>query len=415
MRPRIKTSSGFSDHHFIVKKTKTEATQLYGFGLNSDGQLGLGHINNQFSPAVLSFFDDKEVEAVHCGGRFTLVKTSKALFGFGCSDSWQLGFMYGSQDLPKPLSFFRDKEIDEICCGIHHTLIKTSTGLYGFGLNRYGQLGLEHDGSYRNPTPLKFFQDKEIDEICCGHNHTLVKTFNDIYVFGRNSHYQLGNHDANIFHPTSLRFFQGEDIKEICCGSNHTLVRTSTGLWGFGDNRFGQLGIPGLGGMNIPITYLVFFRDHEIEAICCGHEHTLVKTSKGLFGFGDDGRGQIGHGPIRHQWTPVVLDFFQDKEIEEISCGGAHTLIKTPAGIYAFGDNQFGQLGLGIRDTQSRPVLLPSSESAKTVILIPRHARKRRLLVMARALCQESLVSEDYLPLDVFRVLLFECRMTTKF
>jgi alpha-tubulin suppressor-like RCC1 family protein len=48
--------------------------------------------------------------------------------------------------------------------------------LYAFGSNEYGQLGLNSkDEYYSEPTEITFFKNKEIKNIFCEGDHTMVQ------------------------------------------------------------------------------------------------------------------------------------------------------------------------------------------------------------------------------------------------
>ncbi|XP_006345746.1 ultraviolet-B receptor UVR8 isoform X2 [Solanum tuberosum] len=66
-----------------------------------------------------------------------------------------------------------------------------------------------------------------------------------------------------------------------------------------------------------------------------------------LWGNGDHGR--LGHGSLESQWRPNVLpsSAFDNQNLREIACGGAHSLFLTDHGrVYASGLNDYGQLGV---------------------------------------------------------------------
>ncbi|KAK6152964.1 hypothetical protein DH2020_012603 [Rehmannia glutinosa] len=83
-----------------------------------------------------------------------------------------------------------------------------------------------------------------------------------------------------------------------------------------------------------------------------GREDFAEELSKGkrfaaVWGNGDFGR--LGLGNLESQWRPkpILPAAFDDQGLEEIACGGAHTLFLTDNGnVYATGINDFGQLGI---------------------------------------------------------------------
>ena len=81
-----------------------------------------------------------------------------------------------------------------------------------------------------------------------------------------------------------------------------------------------------------------------------------IKTleNDGIYSFGRNGDGQLGIGNKDNQSTPQRVKFFDKMKIKEISCGKSHTIISTGNTsnisenvIFSFGENGSGQLGIG--------------------------------------------------------------------
>ena len=76
-----------------------------------------------------------------------LIYDGKQLFAFGCNDHGQLG-LGDFKDRNEPILLIKDREIQQIVYGLNHTFILKNNGeLFGFGSNYFGQLGLNihHD------------------------------------------------------------------------------------------------------------------------------------------------------------------------------------------------------------------------------------------------------------------------------
>lgn len=57
--------------------------------------------------------------------------------------------------------------------------------------------------------------------------------------------------------------------------------------------------------------------------------------------------------------TPCLVESLQDKEIIDISCGGAHSAAITKSGkLYTWGRGRYGRLGHGNGDDQLLPKLV---------------------------------------------------------
>lgn len=184
----------------------------------------------------------------------------------------------------------------------------------------------------------------------------IFNTTDGLYCYGSNYSGQLGLKDVDFVKtPTKLDFFEkkGLDIDSISFGDLHTVIKTNDGVYTFGDNRLGQTGFICASSINLP-RKLHFFKKFEILTVSCGSLYTIINTVDGLYGFGDNSYGQLGLSHTKSLTIPTKLDFFVNNNIEiiSISCGKYHTITITNDGLYVFGSNEFGQLGLG--DTDSK-------------------------------------------------------------
>lgn len=120
-------------YHTIVL---TEKGILYGWGVNEDGQLGLGSREGgnlrkpcYTNPTRITFFDD--LFQSFCVGRRGSTKpesSGQSSSSFAPSPSVEKGD--------------RSDFILDVSCGAHHSMVLTRSGLYVCGRNTFGQLGL---------------------------------------------------------------------------------------------------------------------------------------------------------------------------------------------------------------------------------------------------------------------------------
>ena len=87
---------------------------------------------------------DKEIRQIVCGYYHSFIlKESGELFAFGRNISGQLG-LGDNKDRNIPTLVMQDKKIKYIVCGAFSTFILKESGeLFAFGYNYYGQLGLD--------------------------------------------------------------------------------------------------------------------------------------------------------------------------------------------------------------------------------------------------------------------------------
>lgn len=321
---------------------------VYVCGRNLEGRLGLGHKINQCIPQKLNFnFNfNKTIKSISCGAHHTIALTnSNEIYAWGGNEYGQVGLAHNqNQYLPQKILL---ENIMSVSCGECHTIVLTNYNkIYVWGQNHSGQLGLQHTQNQSYPSELIIHEP--ILSISCGSYHTIALTkFNKIYVWGQNNFGQLGmGHYIDQYSPQELRFgFESESIMTISCGMHHTVLLTKSGyVYSCGDNRLGELGLGNYTKQFTPHKVVIF---EPIIAISCGIWHTLCLTKQNEIYIW--GRTRIS-GLESSQFLPQKLNLVN---IMEIHCGGFHTMALTIFNeIFVWGFNAHGQLGLG--DTISR-------------------------------------------------------------
>jgi len=313
-----------------------------------------------------------------------LYKKNGDLFVFGNNYSGQLG-LGDNKDRNKPTLLLQEKQsegnnkdIKMISCGEYHSMIYCNNGdLFVFGYNYNGQLGLGDNINRNKPTLLMQAKqsegnNKDIKMISCGGFHSMIYYNNgDLFVFGYNEDGQLGlgdNIDRNV--PTLLMQSKqsegnNKDIKMISCGYQHSMIYCNNGdLFVFGDNEDGQLGLGDEEDRNVPTLLL---NNKDIKMISCGGYHSMIYYNNGdLFVFGNNNRGQLGLGDNNHRNKPTL--FFNNKDIKTICCGRFHSMMYYNNGdLFVFGNNNDGQLGLGDNKDRNKPTLLMNNKDIKMI------------------------------------------------
>lgn len=133
---------------------------VHSWGCNNDGQLGLGHLNSRNTPSQVGLDNVIAVAAGWCHS-LALKKEQKgnnSLWGWGLNSSGQLGITDQSlKKQPWHISFFDEaKSVLNIACGNCHSFAVTTTqDLYAWGYNGYGQLGFGDAVTKVQPTLLR--------------------------------------------------------------------------------------------------------------------------------------------------------------------------------------------------------------------------------------------------------------------
>lgn len=100
------------------------------------------------------------------------------VYAWGAGSAGRLGTGSDQDQLiPTPIEYFMRKNITivDIAVGGGHTLALSSDGrLFAWGFGTNGRLGLGDDMDRQEPTPVTFFDDKDVLAIACGLDHSLV-------------------------------------------------------------------------------------------------------------------------------------------------------------------------------------------------------------------------------------------------
>ena len=224
----------------------SEDGDIFSFGCNTFGALGHGDTVHYNYPQKIESIKDKNINFISSGDAYTYCVLSNGfVYGWGLNDDGQLGIGNKlNQTLPIICKNW-PTDIVDIKCGYQHTLVLTSIQeVYSCGSNFDNQLGRITNGDYS----AKLEKIKELSEITrieCGYNHSMcIDNYNNFYIFGSNYFGQLGlgddeNKQGIIKHPSL------SDVIDISTGGFHTFVKTSSNkIYAFGYNEESQLGVP---------------------------------------------------------------------------------------------------------------------------------------------------------------------------
>eukprot|EP00434_Breviolum_minutum_P039719 symbB.v1.2.035281.t1/scaffold4712.1/size36010/3 len=208
--------------------------QLWTWGQNNHGQLGLGHTNRQLQPVQA---------AIAAGGYHSLALSNTGeLWTWGHNGDGQLGIGHTNNQL-QPVKVPIDKSFVAIAAGDWHSLALSVTGeSWTWGYNGHGELGIGHTNNQLQP--VKVAIDKSFVATAAGHDHSLaLSDTGELWTWGYNNHGQLGlGHTNNQLQPVKVAI--DKSFVAIAAGKLHSLALLDTGeLWTWGHNGDGQLGI----------------------------------------------------------------------------------------------------------------------------------------------------------------------------
>jgi alpha-tubulin suppressor-like RCC1 family protein len=228
----------------------TSSGQLYAWGSNFFGQLGNEtHVgtatpNPTPTPVTLPGAVGSVVQ-IAAGGDDTLVATSSGqLYTFGENEDGQLGVETNigtPEPTPTPALVAlpgASGPVVQVSAGISHSIVLTASGqVFAFGAGTYGELGTGSVGPH-NPTPALVSLPGAVGQpvqVVAGERQSFVVTSSgQLFAFGRNIYGQLGSAtnagtETPNPTPTPVAFPFGTTIDTVARGpeAQHTLALVS--------------------------------------------------------------------------------------------------------------------------------------------------------------------------------------------
>ncbi|BDR52198.1 hypothetical protein KIM372_01050 [Bombiscardovia nodaiensis] len=146
-------------------------------------------------------------------------------------------------------------------------------------------------------------------------------------------------------------------------GNGHYLAIGSNGkAYAWGKNTYGQLGDGSVMSKSTPVEVKTPAGVQFVK-VYAGREHSLGLTQDGrLYAWGYNQFGELGMGQMSEkQLTPTLVGIPAGERVTQVSAGYNHTLAVTASGnVYAWGRNDNGQLGSGNYNNSPWPMQVAS-------------------------------------------------------
>jgi Alpha-tubulin suppressor and related RCC1 domain-containing proteins len=175
---------------------------------------------------------------------------------------------------------------------------------------------------------LEFLTDDTITQIKAKGNNNLAVTKN-----GKAYYWPMqGPSGEYIPQPVELSLPPKIQIATASCGFNFAVLVAKNGLvFSFGkDSAVGQLGHGDLQGREVP-SLVEGLKHERVSSVSCGYKHVICRTTLGkVYTWGWGERGQLGHGVLKNQLVPKLVETLYPESKEKvlmIQAGYKHSIV----------------------------------------------------------------------------------------
>ncbi|MEV4094789.1 S8 family serine peptidase [Streptosporangium saharense] len=342
------------DHSLMVAWTPTLG-QVWAWGDNSQGQLGLGNTTNKKVPSQVPGLSD--VTSVSAGNDYSVaLKTDGTVWAWGDNSQGQLG--NGTlTDSKVPVQVAGIYNAVGISAGPGHALAVLSDGtVRAWGDNSQGQLGYAgSDSPVAITVPSLTGVSAGPGGVAAGGAHSVALLSNGtVKAWGDNAQGQLGD-GTTTDHTTPAAVTGLTGVSQVSSRGDHVLALLTGGtVKAWGDNSQGQLGDGTTTDRKTPVAVSGLT---DVNGVSAGTLHSVATTasvSSTTYTWGDNSQGQLGDGTTTDRTSPVATSANSESAV----AGLAHTVSKLGQWFYVWGANASGQLGDGTTTSRTSPAEL---------------------------------------------------------
>lgn len=359
----VKIGSG----HVIA--LKSDGT-VWSWGFNNSGQIGNNVSGtNALTPVqvlVAAGTPLTGITSISAGlnHNFAIRGSDGSLWGWGLNTSGQLGDGTNTSKLVATQVKGSDTggfilNVSKVSAGaVHSVAIKNDGTVWAWGANLQYLLGDGTNTTRYQPVQITSLSNNIVVDIRAGSEHTAVLTTSGtVKVWGANYYGQMNTGEINRLSPAAVSGSGGYDnspISDISAGTNNSImIRSSDGsVWTSGANINGQIGDGSSSTVAYTRTSPVQVKDlggtdyiNSVSQVSFGGQHAMLLKNGEVYSWGYNANGRLGDNTTSSRSYPVrVVDLSPGEtylnNIISISAGNAHSLaLKSDGTVWAWGSN----------------------------------------------------------------------------
>jgi alpha-tubulin suppressor-like RCC1 family protein len=238
--------------------------------------------------------------------------------------------------------------------------------LYAWGGNSFGQLGLNNNNSYSSPVQVGALSNWIT--IAAGYKTAFgIKSNGTLWAWGTNNSGQLGLNNTT-YYSSPKQVGALTNWSKISASNSTLAIKTDGTLWAWGQNIQGKLGLGNTTYYSSPKQVGTLTNWLNVSA---GYLATLaIKTDGTLWAWGQNSFGNLGLGNTTNYSSPKQVGALNNwNSVLSTGVSGSFTIAtKTDGTLWAWGRNNYGQLGLGNTTNYSSPVQIGALVNWNTLV-----------------------------------------------
>jgi mitogen-activated protein kinase kinase kinase 9 len=316
----------------------TESLKLYSLGRNAFGQLGIGSTESVHDPIHISTFQGKRIEAASCGAEHSMAITSDGeVYAWGLNIKGQLGLgdcenrtlptlvAHVSQSISSQSStkLQRREKPYALACGALHSLVVTDRNRLfacGYGGNFALGFGTQADSyTFEHVKSLEGYG--KVDKVSAGVSNSAAILQGNLYFWGKIMSY-IYEQPVQISLEHRARSVRGKSnsprsgmVEDVFLGDNCCLSICKGELWAWGigpalnSDEPCRIQCPG-----------------ELRSVSAGQFHGVcVGRDYKLYVWGKASLGQLAE--LNDCEMPTALPSYDNAAPYQVACGRLHTIV----------------------------------------------------------------------------------------
>lgn len=341
--------------------------QLWGTGLNTNGQLGNGTAASRSSPVQVGANEWIDVSSgtvtnVAGNGHSLGVKTNGTLWSWGMGSLGKLG-RSNTTATSSPAQIGSLSSWRRVGAGYYHSIaLKQDGTIWTWGGNTLGQLGLNFALGSHVSSPVQIGSSRWSQISVAGYQSFGVRTDGSLWAWGAGVQGQMGQSE-NIHRSAPVQISSTSRWRSVFSGGAIALafaIRDDGSLWAWGRNSTGGLGNNASTDRSLPVQ---IGTGTDWKSVAIGGAHTVALKNDGtLWTWGSGAQGQLGHNGTASRSSPTLVSG-GNYWLQIGATNASSFAIKSDGTLWAWGYGTLGILGRNNTTSISSPAQVGSGTS----------------------------------------------------